>query len=627
MMDPTGEEQDWAGRAAQLEAILETAVDSIVTIDERGTIESVNPATERIFGYRRDELLGQNVKLLMPSPFREEHDQYLELYLRSGKAHIIGMGREVLAQRKDGSSFPIALAVSQATVRGRRFFTGIIRDLSQLVAVQQQEIDLGRIIDDSLNEIFIFDALTWNYLQVNRGGRENLGWSMDQLRARTPLDIMPEMTRESFSRLIEPLVSGVSRLVQFPTVHQRYDGSQYFVEAHLQLSTYRGGPVFVAIVLDITERRKAEELLRVQQRAIEAAGSGILITDPNKPDHPIVVCNPAFLQMTGYTAEEVLGLNCRFLQRDDRDQQAIVQLREAIGAERECRVLLRNYRKDGSMFWNDLQVSPVHDTQGRVTHFVGIVADVTEGQRRQDALQETIQEKSEQLRAVESELIKQARLATLGQVFGGIAHEIRNPLNALRTSAYYLLNARQAQPEKVREHLHRIDRQVTVIDNIVTALSDVARLPKPNLDPIPLTAWLPAAVREVSVPHHVAVVLRVPPDLPPALVDVNQVPIALKNLIRNARDAMPRGGTLTISADCRDDLVRIMVTDTGDGIAEENLPKIMEPLFSTKPRGMGLGLAISRAIIEKNRGTIEVQSTVGQGTTFTVAFQSAPHAP
>jgi two-component system sensor kinase FixL len=626
MNDSSAGQNDLAQRAAQLEAILENAVDAIITIDEGGIVESVNPATRRIFGYDPGELLGRNIKMLMPEPFQREHEDYIEHYLETGKPKIIGIGREVVGRRKDGTTFPMALAVSEASIGGRKFFTGIVRDLSPLVAVQQRETDLGRIIEDSLNEIFIFDSQTWRFQQVNRGARENLGWTMDELRGMTPLDIKPEMTRESFAKLIQPLIDGEKRLIKFPAVHRRKDGTRYFVEAHLQQSTYRGRSVFVAINLDITERRQAEELLRVQQRAIEAASSGILITDPNRPDNPIVICNPAFLDITGYSADEVMGLNCRFLQGNDRDQQEIRQLREAIAAERECRVVLRNYRKDGTMFWNDLQVSPVHDAAGHVTHFIGIVADVTERQRKQDALQETIQAKSEQLRAVESELIKQARLATLGQVFGGIAHEIRNPLNALRTSAYYLLHARHSTPEKNREHLERIDRQVSVIDNIVTALSDVARLPKPQLDPVPLDAWVPAAANEISLSQDIKIVLDLPPDLPPVLVDVNQVPIALKNLIRNARDAMPMGGTITIAADTVDDAVRIRVIDTGDGIAEQVLPKIMEPLYSTKPRGMGLGLAISRAIIEKNKGTIQVESTVGDGTTFTVLLRSAEAA-
>ena len=115
----------------RLRAILDTAVDAIVTIEESGVIESVNPAAELAFGYSRDELIGRNVSMLMPSPYREEHDRHIERYLRTGKARIVGIGREVEAQRKDGTVFPADLAVSEVRLPGRRLFTGIIRDLTE----------------------------------------------------------------------------------------------------------------------------------------------------------------------------------------------------------------------------------------------------------------------------------------------------------------------------------------------------------------------------------------------------------------------------------------------------------------------------------------------------------------
>jgi PAS domain S-box-containing protein len=114
---------------ARLRAVLETAVDAIITIDGRGTIQSVNPATVRLFGYVAAQMIGQNVKMLMPSPYQEEHDGYLERYLRTGQKRIIGIGREVQARRKDGTVFPIDLAVSE--VEPGKLFTGIIRDISE----------------------------------------------------------------------------------------------------------------------------------------------------------------------------------------------------------------------------------------------------------------------------------------------------------------------------------------------------------------------------------------------------------------------------------------------------------------------------------------------------------------
>src|SRR5918998_845941 len=140
---------------------------------------------------------------------------------------------------------------------------------------------------------------------------------------------------------------------------------------------YRGTPL---------ERRSPEELRRLLDRAVAASSNGVLITDPGLPDNPIVYANPAFERTTGYSMEEVVGRNCRFLQGEDRDQAALEELRDAIREGRECRVVLRNYRKDGSLFWNELYVSPVYDEEGRLTNFVGVQNDVTESRRSGEVL-------------------------------------------------------------------------------------------------------------------------------------------------------------------------------------------------------------------------------------------------
>lgn len=129
-------------REARLRSILETAPDAIVVIDERGVMESYSPAAERLFGYSAAEAIGQNVKILMPQPYRERHDSYIRHYLDTGERRIIGIGRIVVGQRKDGSTFPMELAVGETTVNGRRLFTGFIRDLTerQLTERRLQEL-------------------------------------------------------------------------------------------------------------------------------------------------------------------------------------------------------------------------------------------------------------------------------------------------------------------------------------------------------------------------------------------------------------------------------------------------------------------------------------------------------
>jgi signal transduction histidine kinase len=216
------------------------------------------------------------------------------------------------------------------------------------------------------------------------------------------------------------------------------------------------------------------------------------------------------------------------------------------------------------------------------------------------------------------------RLATLGQVAGGVAHELRNPLNVVKTSVYYLLNARNPTPEKQVEHLRRIERNVELADGVITALSNFAKIPVPELKPFAIEPIV-RDVLEVNPPgDRIEVTIECPPVLPQALGDANQLLIALGNLVRNARDAMPEGGRLTISACAVSEHVEVSVADTGDGIEAKDLARIMEPLYSTKARGLGLGLAISRAIVEKNQGSLCVASEPGHGSTFTMRLTAAP---
>jgi signal transduction histidine kinase len=215
------------------------------------------------------------------------------------------------------------------------------------------------------------------------------------------------------------------------------------------------------------------------------------------------------------------------------------------------------------------------------------------------------------------------RLAAIGQVAGGIAHELRNPLNVIKTSIYYLQSARNPTSAKTAEHLQRIERHVVVADGVITALSNFAKMPLPNLCPGPVEKCLREALEINPLPENIQVTVDCPSSLPLVLADADQLAIVFGNLVRNAREAMPQGGTLSLAGRKVDDSVEVAIADTGVGIPPENLHRIMEPLYSTKARGLGLGLAIARSILEKNRGTMRVTSEPGRGTTFIVRLAAA----
>ena len=215
------------------------------------------------------------------------------------------------------------------------------------------------------------------------------------------------------------------------------------------------------------------------------------------------------------------------------------------------------------------------------------------------------------------------RLAAIGQVAGGIAHELRNPLNVVKTSVYYLLNAKNPTATKQAEHLARIERHVTLADGVITALSSFAKMPVPNLQPFAVGQCVHEALETNPVPTIVQVKLEFPSSLPLVLGDINQLRIVFANLIRNAREAMPTGGSLSIHGQVVNDAVEVAVTDTGVGIPPEDIYRIMEPLYSTKARGIGLGLAIARAILDKNMGSMRLTSELGKGSVFTVRLTAA----
>ncbi|MCA9200322.1 MAG: GHKL domain-containing protein, partial [Planctomycetales bacterium] len=210
--------------------------------------------------------------------------------------------------------------------------------------------------------------------------------------------------------------------------------------------------------------------------------------------------------------------------------------------------------------------------------------------------------------------------ATIGRVAGGIAHEIRNPLNAVKTSVYFLLNASSLSEEKRYEHLDRINRQVTLANNVISTLSEFAKLPGPKQQRVNIRQCIANAAATVTPP----VELHFAPhqDLF-VMVDPDQMVIAFRNLIQNAKEASAEDDQITICIRHQASLVHVDVIDQGEGMAKETLARIMEPLFSTKARGIGLGLAITKSIVEKNSGQLDVVSELGQGSTFTVSLPEA----
>lgn len=243
------------------QVIVDNVLDGIITIDEQGVVESFNKAAERIFGYAAAEVIGNNVKMLMPEPFQGEHDGYLHNYVTSGIRKIIGIGREMIGRRKDGSVFPMDLAVTEMFLGERRLFSGIVRDITERKEALREVRRFKNVLDNTLDMIFMFDPDTLRFVYVNKGTVEMLGYSREELLGMRVWEIKPHRQEHVYRSHIAPLLLGDKPWLNYESLHLCKDGRELPVEVFLQLIGEEGGKrLFVAISRDLTERRKIDKM-------------------------------------------------------------------------------------------------------------------------------------------------------------------------------------------------------------------------------------------------------------------------------------------------------------------------------------------------------------------------------
>jgi len=594
--------------AAQLRAVLDSSVDGIITIDEQGLIESVNPAAERLFGYTASELIGRNVSLLMPAPYQSEHDNYLRNYLQTGIKTIIGSGREVQGLRKDGVSFPLYLAVSETDFGDRRIFTGSLHDLTALKDAEERATQVGYILEDSLNEIFIFDIRTHHFLHLNHGALRNIGYTTREIAKLTPADIMPEFTPEWFGNIVKPLGNATEPNVQFETIHQRKDGTTYDVMVRLHQAQWRGRRAYIAIILDITDRVERDTQLRIQNQAIQAAMEGIVIMDAVPSDCPIVFVNPAFEVLSGYSANQVIGRSCDLLCAGASDSPDFAALHQAMKAHCKFQTTIECTRKNGEVFWNDISIAPVSSSSGIVTHLVAVMEDVSD---RRDAQQQ---------------LLQSERLAAIGEMVTGLAHESRNALQRAQACLDMLSLDLKDQPEqlelteKTRRALRDLHRYYEEVRNYAAPI----QLKQHEIDLRQLWRMIWRDLEAIRFGHNIELIEVVGGTNVSCLVDEHRIGQVFRNIMENAIAACHDSGTLTIS--CSDvtnrgkECLEIHFLDDGSGLNAQSASRIFQPFYTTKQKGTGLGMAIAKRIVEAHGGTVDAADATGAGADICVVL-------
>ena len=236
---------------------------------------------------------------------------------------------------------------------------------------------------------------------------------------------------------------------------------------------------------------------------------------------------------------------------------------------------------------------------------------------------EEMEAANEELREAQEQLVRSEKLAVIGQLAGGVGHELRNPLGAIKNAVYYIkgkvAKSELAQKEpRVAEFLDIMDDEINSSNKIINDLLGFSRVGKPAVSPAMIEMVIDDAIAHTQMPESIELTKKLDTSLPEVEIDTDQVRQVLVNIITNAVQAMPEGGKLTIGARTVDNFLQVEITDTGVGIPEDAIEKVFDPLFTMKAKGIGLGLAVCQSIIERHEGHIGVASKMGKGTTFTV---------
>lgn len=374
------------------------------------------------------------------------------------------------------------------------------------------------------------------------------------------------------------------------------------------------------LMIEISERKQAEEELRKLSRAVEQSPATTIITDPAGC---IEYVNPRFTEVTGYTLQEVAGRTPQVLKSGETSPEVYRELWQAITAGKEWQGELRNRKKDGALYWASTSISPITDQQGTITHYLGISEDVTRRKRTED-----------EVRRHRNELAHFGRVSIMGEIATSLAHELNQPLTVISGCAQLALDKLRLgkdSHEALRDPLVQAAEQAQRANEILRRIRNFIQKADQERDVTDINE----AVRNVfnllrsdAREHGVVIKLDLAEGLPTVMVDPIQIQQVVVNLAHNGIEAMSEGSptcrVLTIrTSKGRNATVEVSVHNGGKAIASEHLQHVFDPFFTTKPGGLGMGLSISRTIVEAHGGTLWVESAPESGTVFCFTLPGA----
>ncbi len=483
------------------------------------------------------------------------------------------------------------------------------RKRTYLAACLRQE-RLKAILDSSPNAIMIID-LQCNIIECNRETlRLTRFSSKKEIIGKNLLSFVEERDRQRISKSVKTaLEEGMIKNVEFSLLTQIGKGLAVELSASAIQDSEKNPASIVVTLSDITERRLAEnklgqysKRLEENQRFLEnifaAFPDAVSVCDLNGN---IIKCNQVTLDLHGYSSKkELIGVNlyALLLQGDcERARKELEKVR-ALGSGQNLEFTM--VRRGGDEFPGELSFGAIMDSSHNSLGLVVVTKDITDRKRLQD------------------QLILSEKLAAVGRLAASFSHDIRNPLAVIKNSACFLeMRLKENTDEKVLKHLRILKEEINFANLMVNDLLDFTRKNPPRLEEANLNETVQFALSSVSVPENVKVAFS-PGNLPKMLLDQTQLQRVFTNLFVNAVQAMPDGGKLTIQTTKNCDTAELSVIDTGVGMNEDSLGRLFTPFFTTKRNGVGLGLGISKQIVEAHGGELAVKSKQGQGSAFTI---------